>query len=126
MERLTLRVLNKQLRVLKFVRSLQTTLYLNFSANGISNLSARFLFLGHIIYLFIYSFIYSRKAAAKCSLLPPNVYPSDDRHHKVLSLNTGAIFIPPCRRKCFAMNDYTVNLHFRSNVCFEKVTLCKQ
>jgi len=48
-----------------------TTHYLNFSANGISNRSACFLFLEQIIY--------SGKAAIKCSLLPPNVYSSDDR-----------------------------------------------
>jgi len=61
----------KQVRVLQFVPSLQTTLYLNFSANGISNRYARFLFLEQIIY--------SGKVAMKCSLLPPNVYTSDDR-----------------------------------------------
>jgi len=67
---LTSCALSKQLRVFQFVRSLQTTHYLNFSANGLSNRSACFLFLEQIIY--------SGKAAIKCSLLPPNVYSSDD------------------------------------------------
>jgi hypothetical protein len=71
MERLTIRGLNKQLQALQLVRSLQTTLYFTFSANGVSNRSACFLFLEQIIY--------SGKAAIKCSLLPPNVYSSDDR-----------------------------------------------
>ena len=71
MERLNLCFPNKQLRVLQFIRSLQTTLYLNFSANGISHRSACFLFLELIIY--------SGKAAIKCSLLLPVVYTSDDR-----------------------------------------------
>jgi hypothetical protein len=28
-----------------------------------------------------------------------------------------------CRLKCCAMNDYTVNLHFCSNVCFENSSI---
>lgn len=29
----------------------------------------------------------------------------------------------PCRLKCSAMNDHTVNLHFRSNACFENCNI---